>query len=467
MTLTAQYISEATGGSTAGGGPGAKEVTGVSTDTRTIKEGEAFFALKGPSFDGADFLGDAAAKGAAVAVVSKASKAGGALPIIEVEDTLSALGDLARRVRLDSDAKVLAVTGTTGKTTTKEMAAAILAVRKRVLKSEGNRNNQVGLPTALMGLTGDYGAAVVEIGINTTGEMERLSYIASPDVALITSIGVGHTEGLGDIDGVTTEKLKLFASLGAGGTAVINMDDPRLAKAAEELPDGIKVVTFGRGGGRGGGSGKLDVKLLEAVLDKDEAMVDALYDARGEEVSAAFTSPLVANAENGAAAIAGALAMGATIDDIRGAMASVSVPAGRMEVVRCTSWVVIDDSYNANPESMRAALATLADFDGPRVAVLGDMLELGDLAWQAHRSAGKQAALAGVRKLVAIGEHAGEVAQGATASGMKHVDVLAFSGAGKAVEAVAELVEDGDTVLVKGSRAVGLDKVVDKLKERG
>jgi UDP-N-acetylmuramoyl-tripeptide--D-alanyl-D-alanine ligase len=251
------------------------------------------------------------------------------------------------------------------------------------------------------------------------------------------------------------------------------MDDPLVVEAAEALPDGIEKITFGSGEGVSGegvssdeGSG-LDVRITEVVLDKEAAMVDAFYEVRGEEVNAAFASPLLTNAANGAAAIAGALALGATIDDIRGALASVSALPGRMEVIRCASCTVIDDSYNANPESMEAALTTLAAMGRPKVAVLGDMLELGDLAWQAHRSAGKQAAEAGVRKLVAIGERAGEIAQGAISAGMKHVDVLTFSTAEGAVEAVENFTSDGDTVLVKGSRGVGLDKVVQKLKTRG
>ena len=473
--LTIEEIVEATGAVIVSGS-GAGEVGGVSTDTRTVKEGDVFFALKGPNFDGALFLDEAAEKGATVAVVSASAVAiaskGGSYPegltVITTEDSLRALGDLAAVVRRGARAKVLAVTGSVGKTTTKDMAASILAEKKRVLKSEGNRNNLIGLPTALLGLTDAHDVAVVELGINEVGEMERLSEIAAPDVALITNIGVAHTEGLGGIDGVAREKGKIFASLAAGAAVVVNMDDPLAVEAARALPDAVERVTFGRGGGRGGEGPALDVTIREVSLDKDTATVDVAYEVRGEDVYAVFASPLLANAVNGAAAMAACLPLGATASEMTSALAAFTGPAGRMEVVRTGAGVtIIDDSYNANPESMKAALDTFAVLDGPRVAVIGEMLELGDLAWLAHRSAGRLAATAGLKRLVAVGARAGEIVEGAVAAGMKHGEVLVFTAAGDAADAVAELVEEGDTVLVKGSRGVGLGVVVERLINKG
>jgi UDP-N-acetylmuramoyl-tripeptide--D-alanyl-D-alanine ligase len=436
---------------------GSVEATalGVSTDSRNIGQGEAFFALKGPRFDGHAFLKDVFAKGASIAVVESAggtAELPGSPTVIKAGDTLRALGDLAAHLRGLHRIPVVAVTGSAGKTTTKEMTASILSVSRKVLKTEGNRNNLIGLPLTLIGLDASYEAAVVELGISEEGEMERLAAICRPDVALITNIGRSHLESLGSLEGVAREKGRLFELVAPHGVKVVNLDDPWAVRAAEGPGETITFAIKGRA----------DVTVGGWSSDGPLSGTSAVYNVRGKRVEARFSSPGFTNVINGAAAAAAALALGAPLEDMAAGLSAPVAMKGRMAVARAGGVTILDDTYNANPESMAAALKTLAEARGRKIAILGDMLELGAASEAEHASIGALAAGLGLHALVAIGEFSRSAAEAARAAGMERS--LGFVSKGEALSALRAVISDGDTVLVKGSRGIALEEVVEFLK---
>ncbi len=452
-------IAKATGGRLASG-PIEGVASGVSTDSRTIGAGMVFFALRGPNFDGRAFIRDAALKGAAGAVTDGATDVTGltdGFALIAVKDALVALGDLAAYRRRFFSGPVVAVSGSSGKTTTKEMIAAILGRTRRVLKTEGNRNNLIGLPLTLMRLDHTHEAAVVELGISEEWEMPRLARICSPDAAVITNIGRGHLETFGSLEAVARAKTGLFDSLGPEGFRIVNLDDPWLRKSARVAGQSSRTVTFGR-------AKEADVRVRRCSTAGDMSSIEAVFDVRGEIIEARIGAPGVFNAMNGAAAIAAALPLGVGKDDMAGGLASFAPLSGRMEVLRAGGVFILNDTYNANPESMAAALSTLSSFAGRKVAVLGDMLELGGVSGAAHEEAGRLAAKSGVDVLVAVGRWSKTLSEAALEAGLKPGAVFSFPDREEARGAVSGIVRQGDTVLVKGSRAVGLEAVVDAIK---
>ncbi len=428
-------------------------VVRVETDSRKDCAGAVFFALKGPNFDGHDFVATAFEKGAVAAVVQGRCnvKPPSGAAVIEVDDTLAALGELAAGVRKGFALPVVAISGSVGKTTTKEMAAAIIGRSRKVLKTEGNRNNLIGLPLTLLGLDGSYGAAVVELGISEPGEMEKLVTVCAPDVALITNIGRGHLAGLGSLEGVARAKAPLFTMLGHDGVKVVNLDDPFVVGIAGDLKGAVTYSSRTRA----------DVRVREVSEDGLDGL-KARYDVRGRAVSVRFSGPGASLAMNGAAAIAAALPLGPSPEDIEQGLGSFVPLKGRMEVTRTGGVTVLDDSYNANPESVASALATLGKARGRKVAVLGDMCELGAASVSEHREAGRLAGTLGIDVVVAIGEFAAKLVEGAASAGVRLC--YGFNSRGEAAAALAGLIKDGDTVLVKGSRAVGLEEIVRRIK---
>ncbi len=461
MKLTINHILEATGGRLEGGygAKGEGPAGAVSIDSRSISGGEVFLALRGPRFDGHAFVARAAKKGAVCAVVESADglNCPSSFDLVVVGSTRKALGDLASYVRRLHTIPLVALSGSSGKTTTKEMIAAILERSRRILKTEGNMNNQVGLPLTLLGLEPFHEAAVVELGISEASEMERLVEISAPDVALITNIGSGHLETLGTMEGVARAKGPLFTAPGPGCVRVVNLDDPLVRKLAAESPASGGTVTYGTDSGA-------DVVVTKHMVPGDLKGIDVVYEVRGVSVDVRFTSPAVCNAINGAAAIAATLALGSSIEDIREGLRSFATPPGRMEVLRAGSLTLLDDTYNANPESVEAALKTLSTVSGRKVAVLGEMLELGHASAMAHRDAGRVAGDLGVDLLVAIGPLSRETAEGGISSGLDAASVYSFDDKEAALKALKGLVKAGDSVLVKGSRGAALEEVVRALK---
>ncbi len=461
--FTGEELAAATGGRWLGPAPGAVE--GVSTDTRTLAPGCLFVALRGERFDAHDYLAEAAGKGAAAAVVAEgwASAPGRAAPpglaLLAVPDTLAALGAVARLHRRRFSIPVVAVTGSNGKTTTREMIAAILATRGKVLKTEGNLNNEVGVPLTLLGLDATHAAAVIEMGMSHPGEIARLAAVAEPQIGVVTLAAPAHLEGLGTVDAVADAKAELYRGLPEGGIAVANADDARMLKRAQV--SGRRMLTFSASKGRRG-----DVVVLE-VLSHGEDGLRFVLGVGNREVPVHVPALVGAhNAANAAAAAAAAIALGCTDREIARGLAAVRPVGRRLRLERLPSGVLLlDDCYNANPASMSAALRTVADLaaaPGARaVAVLGDMLELGAFEAEAHRALGAEAARAGIRALAAFGPRARGAADAAREAGLEPFwtdDMTALVAWAKAT------VAPGDVLLVKGSRGMKLERLVEALR---
>jgi len=464
--ITFEKILEATGGicSRAAGNGSA---SGISIDTRTIRAGELYVAIKGPNYKGSRFCEEAFKKGASAVMVQR-----GGMPISHVlgrvfmvEDTVRALGDLAASVRGSFKTPLVAVAGSCGKTTTKEMIAAILSRDRSVLKTEGNKNNLIGLPLTLLGLNGAVAAAVVELGISEPGEMERLVEIAAPDVALITNIGSAHLENFESIDAIGAEKGLLYELAGLSCVKVVNIDDPLAVKASDlqELRrSGREVVTFSK-------ERVADVRVVE--VREGGAIEGALVtlDVRGQVFDVRLGVPGAFNVANALAAIAAALPFGVYLDDIIGGLEAFKGLGGRMEVTVTGLVTLIDDTYNANPDSMGAALRSLSNVAGAgrRVAVIGEMHELGGGAEEAHREVGRLCAELGLGIIVAVGGRANDVAAGALEGGMSEKRIFAFEDKCEALAALrAFILREGDAVLVKASRAAGLEYIAEGLKSQ-
>lgn len=445
------------------------DVQGVSTDSRAIARGEVFFALRGTKFDGHAFVRSVADRGAAGAVV-ETTEGIGDLPsdfaLIVVKDTTRALGDLAAAVRARHTGPIVAISGSTGKTSTKEMAASILSRSRKVLKTEGNFNNLIGLPLTLLALDETHEAAVVELGISKEGEMERLVDIARPDVAVLTNIGSSHLEGLGSPEGVARAKSPIFATQGVEPVRVVNLDDPFIVELARSI--------YGAGNGLVGAvtfslKGEADVRVVETKLLGGLSGSMVTFDVRGERVTVGFASPSEANAVNAAAAIAATLPLGVSLEEITLGLEAFCPLKGRMEVIRAGDITIIDDTYNANPDSVASAIRTLASMNGSggrKVVILGDMLELGDFTAKAHREAGKRAAEAGAEVVIGIGSNAGEVAEGAVDGGLTVSGVFGFNDKAAVMCVIGDILKEGDTVLVKGSRGSRLEELVANLRSR-
>jgi UDP-N-acetylmuramoyl-tripeptide--D-alanyl-D-alanine ligase len=433
---------------TGGRAHGEARITGVETDTRRLGRGQLFVALRGPRFDGHRFLGEAAAAGAAAALVEVGREPeAGDLPTVAVADTGAALLALAGGWRQRFTGPVVGVTGSAGKTTVKEMLAAVLASGSpsgSCHATPGNWNNTVGLPLTLFGLRPEHRYAVLELGINRPGEMAELAATAEPDVALVTNAGAAHLEGLGGVEGVAREKGRLYQFLRSGGTAVINADSPfaeQWAAAAEG-----RVLRFG----------------LEADADvrgrwaPDGEGILLQVEGAGGAYEVRLPLPGAHSAANALAAAAVAAALEIPGEQVSAGLAGVAPPSGRLQPRQAPAgFTVLDDTYNANPTSLQAALAVLAEGGpGHRWLVLGDMGELGGEARHWHQWAGEQARRYGVSHLVAVGEQAGESArafgEGAeTATDWEEALPIVEKGAGA-----------GDRVLVKGSRAMGMERLV-------
>ena len=417
---------------------------GVSTDSRQLQAGNLFVALQGPNFDGHDYLEVARARGAAAAAVSQSVDCD--LPLLEVGDTRLALGRLAGHWRSCFDLPVIAITGSNGKTTVRSMTQAIMECAGQTLSTRGNLNNDIGVPLTLFRLEHEDRYAVIEMGANHPGEIDYLATVAQPTIAVVTNAGPAHLEGFGDLDGVARAKGEVFARLGSGCTAVINADD-RYAGLWRELADDSRIIDF-------------------ALVQDAAVTADWQGDPTGSDVSLrtpagdlAVRLPLPGrhNVMNALAATAASLAAGVGLDCIGRGLESLAPVAGRFNIHRLPGGVtVIDDTYNANPESLAVAIDVLAMADGEKWLVLGDMGELGSSAVELHREAGRRARSAGIDRLFTLGELAVAAVEG--------------FGDGTVTDSQAGLVEvlqaglhDNVNILVKGSRRMRMEQVVELL----
>jgi UDP-N-acetylmuramoyl-tripeptide--D-alanyl-D-alanine ligase len=464
LQLTAGWVADAMGGRVVAGDP-AYEFTGVSIDTRTVASGELFIAIRGDRFDGADFVAAAVAAGAAGAVVATSggpdlgSGRGGALfVVIEVADTTAALQALARRVRKASGTKVVAITGSAGKTTTKEVTAEFLAARYTVVRNRGNLNNHIGLPLSLIALRHRPEYAVVELGMSHAGEISTLVKVAEPDVRVWTNVGDAHIGFFDSPDAIADAKAEIFEGATRSTLLVANADDNRIVARLPAFAG--RTVTFGI-------NRPADVRAT-AVVDRGIEGTNArIVTSRG---TVDLQTPLVGrgNLSNVLAAAAVANECDVPLPVIVEQAARLRPASHRGEIVKLANGaIVLDDSYNANPTATMQALDVLAasKLASRRLAVLGEMLELGHRSVELHQDVGRAAARTGVDVLVTVGgPPAAALADAAVAAGLAQDRVRHLATSDEAAELVAMLVSAGDLVLVKGSRGVGTDRVVARLK---
>ena len=422
---------------------------GANFDTRRLKPGELFAALSGAR-DGHDFVRNALEKGAAAVLASKPLAPD--VPAIYVRDTVSALQQIASAYRRTLPLKSIGITGSVGKTTTKEMIAAVLETAYRTEKTAENFNNGIGLPVTVLGLENDCEAAVLEMGMNHFGELSVLTRIAQPDFAVITNIGTMHIENLGSREGILRAKLEILEGLRPGGRAIFNGDDDLLLSAARQYG----AVCFGR-------SEDCDIRALDIRADGGKTFFTA--QAEGEAFPVELPVAGIHNVSNALAAIAVGLQMDVPVSGIQTGLAGFHNTGMRQRICDLDGVTVIEDCYNAGPESMRAAFQVLEDTKaaGRRIAVLGGMLELGDHAPQAHYEVGKAAAQA-ADLLFAYGSNSEQYVKGAREKGIIAEEYPTHEAL---AEALKRTVRAGDVLLVKGSRGMRMERVLELFKNKG
>ena len=461
VRLTLGWIASAVGGRLTAGRADT-EVREVVIDSRVAGPGDLFVAIKGPRFDGHDFVAEVLARGSAAAIVDSAPHKGvpddgvqGA--VIEVGDTVTALQDLAHAVRMAAGTKVIAITGSAGKTTTKETIAAFLGRRKTVVKNKGNLNNHIGLPLSLMQVRHAPDVAVMELGMNHAGEISALVAIAEPDVRVWTNVGDAHLGFFASPEAIADAKAEILERATPSTVLVCNSDDPRVMSRVAGFPG--RTITFGA-------SDRAAVRAT-AIDDRGlSGMRARVATPAGETV---IETPLLGrgNLSNVLAATAVAVEFGITLDEIAAAAARLRPADRRGAVHRLRSGVmVVDDSYNSSPSALARSLDVVARERSAtrKVAVLGEMLELGDHADRLHAESGRLAAQSGIDVLFAIGGQAARtLATAAIDAGMPAGAVTYFASSDEAAQVIADAVRAGDLVLVKGSRGIRTDVVVDRL----
>jgi UDP-N-acetylmuramoyl-tripeptide--D-alanyl-D-alanine ligase len=440
-------------------------VAGVSIDSRTIRAGELFIAIHGPSHDGHDHVASALERGAMAAVVAEAQLSRFAGPLgnrcIAVGDTFEALQKLARAVREAWGGKIAGVTGSVGKTTTKEILAALLGAKLRVLKSEGNFNNEYGLPLTLFRLEETHQAAVLEMGMSRRGELARLAAIARPDVGVVTRVAPAHLEFFASVDEIALAKRELIEGLnGRESTAVLNADDPRVAAFGAFAPG--RVLTYG-----------IEKQAFFMAHEiEDRGALGSAFDYVSPEgrVRLELNVPGRHAIANALAALAAASVWGIGAAEAQSVFLSLRAPAMRGELLRFSNGAaLINDSYNSSPAALQAMTELLAATPNFRRRVLaaGEMRELGNASPELHREAGQFAAKTGkIDWVIGVAGHAAQIVEGAVAAGLPRVRGKFFATPQEAAEFLAAFIGDGDLLLVKGSRGVKMEKIVETLITR-
>lgn len=453
--LTLEQIAEFAG-AVRDGGRGDEIVHQLNTDSRTVRPGEVFVALRGEKFDGHRFVADAAARGALGAIVD--ANWNGNVPtsfsLLRVSDTLLGYQQVAARYRRSLKIKVVAITGSNGKTSTKDFTASVLSRRYRVTKTAGNFNNHVGLPRTILQAGADDEVGVWEIGMNHPGEIAPLARMARPDVAIITNIGIAHIEFMGSREAIAQEKGDLAASLGESGSLILH--------SADEFAHTIARRTVGR--------------VIFAGIDEGEVQArDIVQTANGAEFEllegahrchAVLPVPGLHMVQNALLAVAAGRLFGVSLEECAAGLISAPLTKARLQIKTIGGVQFIDDSYNANPDSTKAALRTLVELEtaGRRFAILGQMLELGRESRRGHQEVGELAASLGVDCLIAIGSDSAEIATGAESAGLAKSKVV--SGPEEAAGFLCENAQPGDLVLVKGSRSARTERVLEEFAKR-
>ena len=437
--------------------------SGVSIDSRNVRDGDLFIAIRGENHDGHDYVFDALEKGATAAVVARGwlseqkRRSVRGRPLIPVDDTIEALQALSRYHRQRLGLPVVAITGSNGKTTTKDMTASVLRTRYRVMRSESSFNNHIGVPLTLLWLRRSHEVAVVEMGMNHGGEIAHLCTVAEPTAGVITNVSTAHLEFMGDLDGVAEAKAELAEAIGPHGFLVLNSDDPKVTAMRERSE--ARIITFGL---------ESDAEIKGEIVDFRRGIFPVFRINGGPAIH--LEVPGTHNVMNGLAAAAVGEAMGCTPEQVKKGLEAFQGARWRTEIVETEGILVVNDSYNANPVSASAALRILCDFENGsshrRVAVLGDMLELGETAVQSHQELGEESAGSGIELLVAVGDFASEVIEGAVRAGLPSEMTISSRNVDEAWRELVPRLQQGDLVLVKGSRRVGLEKLVERICAR-
>jgi len=432
-------------------GVAGENVSGVSIDSRTIQPGELFVAIRGRRLDGHDFVEAAFERGAAGAIVDRPSTSSGrtdpGVPIWGVKNTLRAFGELARFHRSRFDLKVVAITGSNGKTTTKTILNHLLSGSQEVLATQGTQNNLIGVPLTLLRLGPWHQAAVVELGTNQWGEIRRLTQIARPSVGVITNIGLAHLETFGDLHGVLRAKAELWEAMESKGPLVLNADDPLLWEEGKQLPH--RVVWFGC-------NPKAQIQASQVRLESwgSHCLVNDRWELQ-------LPLPGQHNLMNALAALACVQALGFEIPLALQRLESIPSLSGRLSQIQRDGCLIIDDTYNANPASLKVALEVLAGMESPgrRIAVIGDMLELGDQGPRLHAQAGGWVVQSKVDFLITVGPLSKHLLVAARQEGLVEEAGRAFDTTQEAGEFLEGLIHVGDTILLKGSRGMQMERV--------
>ncbi len=440
-------------------GKETKMFRGVSINSRTTKNGELFVCIKGENFDGHNFLGEAINKGAAGVLLSDSSMLSEGMIaeesspfVIQSKNTLRALQDLASYQRSQFPFQVVAITGTNGKSTTKEMIASIMETKYKTLKTEGNLNNHIGLPLTLLARKPEHEVGVLEMGMSAAGEIKRLAEIAKPDIGVITNISAGHLKQLKTVKEVQAAKGELFDSLNEGGTAIINADDPLVLELASPLR--VNKITFGI-------ERSADVHASDI---QNKGSLGFTFTAKIFNQSVPVNIPQIGfcNIYNALAALAAGHAMGISGQQMSKGLEVYQQIPQRNEQIIYEGITLINDAYNANPQSMREALKTLSGLNtqGKRFLVIGDMLELGPLSQSAHHELGEEIALSNIDNLVTVGPLAALAAESAEANAAKRLQIEKFNTHAQAVNYLQGKVEKGDCLLIKGSRGAKMENII-------
>ena len=424
---------------------------GVTTDSRKITSGVLFVALKGEKFNGEDFADDALKKGASAVLVSKNFNKNLDGIVLKVDDTLKAYRQIAGAWRNRFNIPIVAVTGSNGKTTTKDLTAAALNSLGQVQKTSGNFNNEIGVPMTLLELNNKHKAAVVEIGMRGLGQIEILAQVVKPTIGIVTNVSETHIELLGSIENIAKAKGELVEAIQAGGTIILNADNIHTAAMKNLAGDGVKVLTYAL---------EKDADFIGKNVLIGSVSTEFTLSFRGKEYD--FEIPMLGrhNVSNALAAIAAGYACGLTVPEVQRGFSTLTTTKMRFEVIRRDGLTIINDAYNASPASMRVAIKTAAEvYDGRLIAVLGDMLELGDISERVHREIGAELAENNFNTLVTLGELGKFIAAGARDAGLKNI--YSFDTHEDAAKKILELVRDGDTILFKASHVMHMEKIIE------
>lgn len=452
-----QEIASIVGGRAVGGG-GTIPVTGISTDTRTLQPGDLFFAVAGENTDGHRFLEEAHRKGAAAAVVRQGHPVLGGAPKglarIETADPLAAMQHLAWHHRRQFSLPVVGVTGSSGKTTTKDMTAAVLGEKRRVLSSKGSFNNEIGLPLTLLALEGSHEAAVLEMGMRGLGQIRELCRLAEPDIGIITNVGVAHLGLLGSQEKIFQAKGELAEAIPPGGSCILNGEDPWTPGLRERCRG--DSYTFGFSPSQ---------DLWAQDVTEEGMTVHFTAATPGQTARVCLPCPGRHNVQNALSAILTGLVLGMSLRECASGVEKTPLRENRHVLWAGRKGArILNDSYNANPDSMEASLQVLSHQPGRRIAVLGDMRELGAIEEEAHRQVGRRVRQLGIEMLVTVGDLGGQIAQGARDAG--HPQVRSYRDRGEAARQLAEMLTPGDVVLVKGSRVMQMEEIAEELREK-